>query len=171
MSSIDPSRPDIVAFMANASSTLGRALPAPKDVFHFGGKSPTLADQRLHLAVQGKKSATTSWPVPEPLHWGVGDLSVILDGAGAPRALMRTTSLVGCRFRDVEEEFALAEGEGDYETYRAGHIAFYRGQDGGEVFGEDSIVLCERFEVVYAVEGGKQGDGPVEEMDAVQTQQ
>ncbi|KAK3291099.1 PUA-like domain-containing protein [Chaetomium fimeti] len=159
MSAIDPSRPDIVAFMADASSALGRALPAPKDVFHFGGESAALADQRLRLAVQGKKSATTSWPVPEPLHWGVGDLSVIMDGAGVPRALMRTTSLIQCRFRDVEEDFGLAEAEGDYEAYRAGHVAFYRRQEGGEAFGEDSVVLCERFEVVYSVEGEKHEDG------------
>jgi uncharacterized protein YhfF len=166
MSSIDPSRSDIVAFMAGASSAVGRTLPAPKDVFHFGGSSPALADQRLRLAIQGKKSAATSWPVPEPLHWGVGDLSVILDGAGRPRALMRTTSLVQCLFRDVDEGFALAEAEGDYEAYRTGHFDFYRGQEGGETFGEDSIVLCERFEVLYSVDGSGQEDEPVEDVGA-----
>jgi uncharacterized protein YhfF len=156
MSAIDPSRPDIVAFMASASSALGRALPAPKDIFNFGGSSPALADERLRLAVQGKKTATTSWPVPDPLHWGVGDLSVILDGRGAPKALMRTTSFVQCRFRDVEEEFALAEAEGDYEAYRTGHIAFYGQQENGEAFGDESMVLCERFEVIYSTLGEKQ---------------
>src|SRR5690348_10436733 len=98
MSAIDPSRPDITAFMARASSALDRPLPAAKDVFNFGGSSATLADERLLLAVQGKKTATTSWPVPDPLYWGVGDLSVILDGRGAPKALMRTVSFVQCRF-------------------------------------------------------------------------
>ncbi|KAK3901834.1 PUA-like domain-containing protein [Staphylotrichum tortipilum] len=153
MSAIDPARPDIAAFMSAASSALGRPLPAPKDVFHFGGSSPALANERLELAIQGKKTATTSWPVPDPLYWGVGDLSVILNGSGTPRALMRTTSFVQCRFREVDEEFALAEAEGDYEAYRAGHIAFYQGQEDGEAFGDDSIVLCERFEVIYSVEG------------------
>ncbi|EAQ85543.1 predicted protein [Chaetomium globosum CBS 148.51] len=171
MSSVDPSRPDIVVFMARASATLGRALPPPKDIFHFGGSSPRLADERLHLAIEGKKSATTSWPVPEPLHWGVGDLSVILDGAGRPRALMRTTSLVQCSFRDVEEDFALAEAEGDYEAYRTGHVAFYREQEGGEAFGEDSIVLCERFEVIYSAEARGEDDGLVEDVGAGQNRQ
>jgi uncharacterized protein YhfF len=152
MSAIDPARPDIAAFMSAASSALGRPLPAPKDVFNFGGSSPALADERLQLAIQGKKTATTSWPVPDPLYWGVGDLSVIMDGSGTPRALMRTTSFVQCPFREVEEEFALAEAEGDYEAYRTGHIEFYRGQEKGEVFGDDSTVLCERFEVIYSVE-------------------
>ncbi len=159
MSAIDPARPDIVAFVARASGDLGRDFPAPKDVFSFGGTSPALADERLLLAIQGIKTATTSWPVPDPLHWGVGDLSVILDGKGKPRALMRTISFVQCRFCDVEEEFALAEAEGDYEAYRIGHIEFYRGQDGGHEFGEESIVLCERFEVIYSVESEGEKDG------------
>ncbi len=159
MSAIDPARPDIVAFVTEASANLGRVLPAPKDVFNFGGTSPALADERLLLAIQGKKTATTSWPVPDPLYWGVGDLSVILDGKGAPQALMRTTSFVQCRFRDVEEEFALAEAEGDYEAYRSGHIEFYRGQNRGHEFGEESIVLCERFEVIYSVGGESKEDG------------
>ncbi|KAG7285693.1 hypothetical protein NEMBOFW57_007986 [Staphylotrichum longicolle] len=162
MSAVDPSRPDIVAFMAAASSALGRDLPAPKDVFNFGGSSPADADERLLLAIQGKKTATTSWPVPDPLYWGVGDLSVILDGSGAPRALMRTVSFVQCRFRDVDEDFALAEAEGDYETYRTGHIDFYRRQENGEEFGEDSVVLCERFEVIYST--GRSEDVGVKEV-------
>ncbi|KAK4038573.1 PUA-like domain-containing protein [Parachaetomium inaequale] len=161
MSAIDPSRPDIVAFMAGASSALGCTLPPPKDVFNFGGPSPALADERLLLAVQGKKTATTSWPVPDPLYWGVGDMSVILDGKGAPTALMRTTSLVQCRFRDVDEEFALAEAEGDYEAYRTGHVTFYRLQENGEAFGDESVVLCERFEVIYSVLGEQQDVRPV----------
>lgn len=151
MSAVDPSRPDILAFMAAASSALGRSLPAPKDVFHFGGSSSALADERLLLAIQGKKTATTSWPVPHPLHWGVGDLSVILDGKGEPRALMQTTSFVQCRFCEVDEEFALAEGEGDYQAYLTGHMAFYRTQEKGDEFKEESVVLCERFEVIYSV--------------------
>jgi uncharacterized protein YhfF len=160
MSVVDPSRPDIIAFMAAACSALGRPLPAPKDVFNFGGSSPTAADERLLLAVQGKKSATTSWPVPDPLYWGVGDLSVILDGRGTPRALMRTTSFVQCKFRDVEEEFALAEAEGDYEAYRAGHFEFYGQQENGDQFGEESVVLCERFEVIYhSLEGMAEDTG------------
>jgi uncharacterized protein YhfF len=157
MSAIDPNRPDIVAFMATASAALGRPLPAPKDVFGFGGKNPVLTDELLGLAIQGKKTATTSWPVPDPLYWGVGDLSVILDGKGAPGAVMQTKSFVQCKFRDVEEEFGLAEAEGDYTSYRDGHIDFYRQQENGHEFGDDSIVLCERFEVIYPV--AAEGEG------------
>ncbi len=136
-----------------ASAALGRDLAAPKDVFAFGGANAALADELLELAVAGKKTATTSWPVPEPRYWDVGDLSVILDGRGVPAAVMRTVSFVECRFRDVAEDFALAEAEGDYDEYRRGHLAFYGRQADGHLFGDDSIVLCERFEVIYSVAG------------------
>lgn len=149
MSSVDPSRPDIQAFMAEASRTLGRDLPAPKDVFNFGGDNARVTDELLALAKEGKKTATTSWPIPSPLHWGVGDLSVILNGKGEPAAVMRTLSFVECKFKDVAEEFALAEAEGDYAAYRQGHIWFYGQQPNGQEFNDESMVLCERFEVVY----------------------
>lgn len=136
--------------MAKASKALGLDLAAPKDVFAFGGNNPRVTDELLQLAVQGKKTATTSWPIPQPLHWGTGDLSVILNSKGEPAAVMRTLSFVECKFRDVAEDFALAEAEGDYEDYRMGHIAFYRQGGNGHEFGEDSMVLCERFEVIYS---------------------
>ena len=149
MSAISPTRPDVTAFMAAASAALGQSLPAPKDVFNFGDNNMSNADKFLQLAIEGKKTATTSWPIPDPLYWGSGDLSVILDGQGKPAAVMRTTSLVTCKFKDVAEDFALAEAEGDYEAYRTGHIEFYRRQEGGDKFGDESLVLCERFEVIY----------------------
>lgn len=70
---------------------------------------------------------------------------------------MRTLSFRICRFKDVEVDFALAEAEGDYESYRRGHVEFYREQGGGkegEVFGEESLVLCELFEVIYPGRSG-----------------
>ena len=44
-----------------------------------------------------------------------------------PRALKQATSFMQCRFREVDEEFALAEAGGDDEAYRLGHIEFYWG--------------------------------------------
>lgn len=158
MSSVDPNRPDIQAFMAKASKALHRTLPAPKDVFSFGGgdnnnnnnNTSLISDELLALALAGKKTATTSWPIPQPTpHWGVGDLSVILNGKGEPAAVMQTVSLVECRFKDVAEDFALAEAEGDYEAYRRGHFWFYGQQRDGHEFNDESMVLCERFVVIY----------------------
>src|SRR4051794_41868309 len=44
---------------------------------------------------------------------GVGDLGVILDGAGRPLCVVRTTAVEVRAFGDVDEEFAWTEGEGD----------------------------------------------------------
>jgi uncharacterized protein YhfF len=148
-SAVDPNRQDVAAFMAEASQALGYELPAPKDVFWFGGTNPTLSDRLLEYAIEDKKTATTSWPVPDPLYWGPGDYSVILNGKGEPKAVMRTISFVQCQFQDVAEDFALAEAEGDYEAYRSGHAWFYGQGPNGHEFGDESIVLCERFEIVY----------------------
>ncbi|KAK0617715.1 PUA-like domain-containing protein [Immersiella caudata] len=161
-STISPLRPDITTFMHLASARLGIPLPPPKDVFDFAhGGPPSQTNLFAARAIRGEKTATTSWPIPDPLYWSVGDLSVILDGEGKPAAVMRTLSFRKCMFEDVEEEFALAEGEGDYEEYRKGHFEFYRRTEGevGEKFGEKSMVLCERFEVIFPrredVEGGR----------------
>lgn len=155
MSETDPARPDIVTFMARAASELKTTLAPPKDVCKFGD-NPALADELLGLLLQGKKTSTTTWPIPETLHWGVGDLSVILDGRGDPRAIIRTTSFVRCRFGDVAEDFALAEGEGDYEQWREGHIRYFKRVEGGKGFSEEVEVLCEWFEVVYPVLHGRE---------------
>ena len=42
----------------------------------------------------------------------VGDLSVILDGAGAPLCVIRITDVETRRFGDVDEEFAWTEAAG-----------------------------------------------------------
>jgi uncharacterized protein YhfF len=149
MSSVDPTRPDVVAFMTKASKELGVELAPPKDVFGFGGSYTKLTDELLAKAIAGEKTATTSWPIPDPMHWDIGDLSVILNGKGEPAAIMRTLSFVECKFKDVAEDFALAEAEGDYDSYREGHLRFYGRQENGHLFGDESMVLCERFEVIY----------------------
>ncbi|KAL9616769.1 MAG: hypothetical protein Q9160_008394 [Pyrenula sp. 1 TL-2023] len=149
MSTVDPTTPTIVAFMKKASQELATDLPAPKDVFAFGMGNAKLSETSLANVLRGDKTATTSWPIPNPLHWGVGDLSVILNGKGEPAAIMKTLSFRECKFKDVEESFGLAEGEGSFQDYRQGHFRFYGLQKEKGVFTDESWVLCERFEVVY----------------------
>ena len=77
----------------------------------------------------------------------VGEVSVILDGAGVPRCAIRTTEVEIMAFEDVGEAFARAEGEGDlsYEWWRDAHEAYYR-REGSWAPGMK--VVCERFELV-----------------------
>lgn len=127
------------------------------DVFAFGD-SPALQDELLALVLHGPKRATAGFlleleaeglPLPE-----VGGHSVILDGSGRPRCVIRTTSVEVTPFREVDERFAWDEGEDDRSlaAWRAGHASYFTRACArlGRTFGEDLPVVLERFELVWA---------------------
>jgi uncharacterized protein YhfF len=115
------------------------------------GSDPVHADRMLELVLAGTKTAMTSarseyeadgQDLPEP-----GDLSIVLDGAGHPRALIRTTDVRVVPFVDVDAEHARAEGEGDgsVEQWRAAHRDLL---SGGAVADDRVAVVLERFRVL-----------------------
>ena len=84
-------------------------------------------------------------PLPE-----VGELSIILDGSGAPRAVLETTEVVTVPFDQVTAEHARSEGEGDrtLAAWRQIHERFWtEHSDGG--FAPDMPVVCERFRLIH----------------------
>lgn len=124
--------------------------PAPYEnavTFQFGD-TPELADELLALVLSGVKTATCGAlrdfndkePVPE-----AGRRDVVLDGSGRPACVIETTSVLIQRFDQVDEAFALAEGEGPYEAWRDAHIAYF-GRNGG--YQPDMVLVCERFRLV-----------------------
>ena len=79
-------------------------------------------------------------------------LGIVLDGDGHPRALVDTTAVEIVPFDKVDDDHALAEGEGDrtLASWRAGHERFFREHDPhGRGFRPDMPVVLERFEVLY----------------------
>ncbi len=121
------------------------------------GDGPELADELLTLVLDGTKTATASAlaeyeNADEPLP-RAGDLSIVLDGAGHPRALLRTTQVETVAFDDVPAEHARAEGEGDrtLESWRREHERYWRRVlvPQGHEFDARMPVLLERFEVLY----------------------
>lgn len=119
------------------------------------GADPDQADRLLALVLDGTKTATASAfedyteddPVPER-----GALSIVLDGAGHPRALLATTEVEVVPFDQVDAEHAAAEGEGDRSLaqWRADHERFFTTVDPlGRGFRNDMPVVLERFEVLY----------------------
>ena len=76
------------------------------------GDSPELADELLALILAGGKRATCSSlaACEADIMPTVGEVSVILDGAGVPRCAIRTTEVEIMAFEDVGEDFARAEG-------------------------------------------------------------
>lgn len=144
------------AFVASGTAEAATAAGASYSAWPFGSGSE-MADELLELVLSGRKRATAGalWsyehegePVPAP-----GDYSIILDGTGRARCVIRTTHVEIVPFSDVDEAFAAAEGEGDLslEYWREGHWKFFSQELAG--FGRSPEpgmpVVCERFEVVF----------------------
>lgn len=119
----------------------------------FGG-TPDEADALLALVLSGRKTATASarWEYDDagaPLP-AVGDLSIVLDGAGRPRALLSTTAVDVVPFDEVGAEHAAAEGEGSLEEWRAAHARFFADSARGSSreMAPDMPVVLERFRLL-----------------------
>lgn len=145
--------PEIARFWADARAALPHLPEAPPEAWAFGATTEH-ADGLLGLVLEGVKTATASAledyeadgePVP-----AVGDLSIILDGGGAPRAVLEVTGIDIIPFDQVSDEHAHAEGEDDrtLATWRRIHERFWR-EFATTDFRPDMPVVCERFRVVH----------------------
>ena len=126
------------------------------DAYSYG--YPEMADEILEALLRGDKRATTGLhclyalenePLPQ-----VGDYSVILDSKGLPHCITRITKIEITPFRDISEEYAFIEGEGDksLKYWRDAHReVFVREcrEDAGIAFTEDMECVCEYFDVLY----------------------
>ena len=131
----------------------GEALAPPAWSF---GATPEQAEELVGLVLAGTKTATAGalWDYEhehEPLP-RVGDLTIILDGAEHPRALIEVTHVDVVPFDAVDAEHARLEGEGDLslEHWRRVHERFFTDHathDRG--FSADMPVVVERFRVLY----------------------
>lgn len=118
--------------------------------FRFGDNRE-LCDALLALVRTGRKTATCSAlrqfddePMPQ-----VGRVDIALDWDGNPALAIETTDLKICRFDEVDEAFALAEGENDsLAGWRVAHEVYFA-RNGG--FSNDMMVVCERFRLVEDV--------------------
>ena len=128
----------------------------PYTSWYFGGDKET-ADELAELVLSGTKRATASLyesyvfedePIPK-----VGDYSIITDWEGEAKCIIQTTAINICPFKEVTEEFARREGEGDKSLtfWRDVHRHFFSLEcnDMSKTFNEEMLVICEEFEVVY----------------------
>ena len=143
-------------FWAEFVATTG--INGPFEAWAFGDESTVdLATELALLVRDGPKRATAGLaaeyevenePLPE-----IGDLSVILDGQGAPVCVIRTTLVEIRKFGDVDEAFAWDEGEGDrsLEWWRRAHLSFFRRR--GILVEEETLMVLERFELLWPTPG------------------
>src|SRR4051812_47433862 len=96
-----------------------------KDAFKFGASADWLAD----LVVEGKKTATTSgfvfYELEKEAIPQAGEYYIILSGEEVPVAVIQIQSVEVVPMNEVTEEFALAEGEGDYRFWWDAHEKFF----------------------------------------------
>ncbi|MDR2895654.1 MAG: ASCH domain-containing protein [Propionibacteriaceae bacterium] len=138
---------DLEVFMG---TPWGEAVPPPTWSF---SDDPAVADELLDLVLTGKKVATSSLerdyidhhePLPE-----IGDLSILVDSAGQPHALIRDVEVKRCRFDEITPTQAAAESEGDLslEQWRDAHRKLW--SDSGTGVDGATMVVWERFKVLY----------------------
>lgn len=146
----------VTTYWGAVRDTIPGAPEATPAAWAFGATAAH-ADGLLALVLAGTKTATAgayddytvegeAIPVP-------GDLSIILDGTGTPRAVIRTTHVDTVRFDAVTAAHAHAEGEGDrtLAAWRDIHERFWTEHAlPGVTFSPTMLVVCERFELVTA---------------------
>ena len=151
---------EIARVRANLNRLAVYSGPTPLDILRppdwSFGSSPEMADELLDLVLAGTKTATASAlsdydadgeQVPR-----AGDLSIVTDGAGHPRALIVTTDVQVVPFDEVTAAHAYAEGEGDRSLgfWRTVHARYFTelGADPAVPMGRLPVV-CELFRVLY----------------------
>jgi uncharacterized protein YhfF len=132
------------------------------------GDSDELAEEFASLVMAGTKRAHASLP----RDFGArgrrfprrGDLSVVLDGARAPRCVIRCVDVDVKRMAEVDERFAWDSGGGDRSLrwWVSAHLRYFRRQAAREGFsvGADTELVLERFEVVWPLELADSPAGP-----------
>ena len=123
------------------------------NTFTFGD-SEKLCSHLLSLVRSGQKTATCgalcdfqdgTEAMPEE-----GRIDIALHWNGQPALAIETTSLTIVRFKDVNESFALAEGENEtLDGWRGDHQMYFE-RNGG--FDPDMLLVCERFKLLAVCE-------------------
>ncbi|MEQ5776873.1 ASCH domain-containing protein [Thalassospira sp. NFXS8] len=136
-----------MAVMSEALKCLTQRYPTAA-TFKFGD-SAGLCASLVGLVRAGKKVATcgalrdyqNGEAMPE-----VGRRDIALNWDDTPALVIETVEIIQCRFDEISEEMALAEGEDDsLEEWRVGHSAYFE-RNGG--FSPDMQIVWERFRLI-----------------------
>ncbi|CAN5923714.1 hypothetical protein BH11MYX3_BH11MYX3_00160 [soil metagenome] len=128
------------------------------DVWSFGDR-PEMAATLVHLVACGEKRVTMGWVDAArcdgtPLAYE-GGVSVVTDGFGFPRVVLRTVEVRVVPFGEVDAASAAGEGEGDlsHADWREGHVAYFTREAArlGLVFDDHAKISVERFELLHVV--------------------
>lgn len=114
------------------------------------------ANELAELVVNETKKATASLYLSymnEDELPKTGDISIIINWSGEAQCIIKTTNIEIVPYKDVTEDFAATEGEGDrsLEYWRRAHWSYFSREmkEIGKEPTDDMLVVCEKFEVVY----------------------
>ncbi len=118
-----------------------------------------IEEELIELIKSGKKVATSSlydaYEIEEEELPKVGTISVVNNNDGNAECIVKLTKVEIVKFNEVTKEHALKEGEGDLslEFWRTGHEKFfineYKEYGLNDKFNEDTLIVCEEFEVIF----------------------
>ncbi len=119
------------------------------ETFTFGD-SRELCDRLLELVREGKKVATCealrAFEKGDEAMPVAGRRDIALNWDGSPALALETVSVELTRFCDVEESFALAEGEDEtLQGWQDAHRSYFE-RSGG--FEPEMMLVCERFRLI-----------------------
>lgn len=129
------------------------------EAWQFGA----MPDKLAQLVLEGKKTATASaydqyLLHDEPLPSADSQpYDLILNSKDEPVCIIKTNKVTVLPFKEVSADHAYKEGEGDRSLayWRKVHWELFSQWLAADdlTFTEDSLVVCEEFEVVYRPEG------------------
>jgi len=141
-------------FLGSNSDFSTKAIP-PSYYFCDNKKD---ADECADLVVKDikKATATSLWyfqkhneSLPK-----VGDLAIVTDWKGNPKAIIKTTKIEHVAFNHITAEFAEIEGEGDKSLryWKKVHQAYYEREmeTYSDEFDENMIIVCEHFRRIHS---------------------
>ncbi|WP_432147711.1 ASCH domain-containing protein [Streptomyces sp. bgisy029] len=126
-----------------------------------------LRDQLVAAVLSGEKVSTSGLLAEYELEGEelppVGERSALIDSEGREVAVLEMTEVRVLPLGEVDLQHALDEGEGyrSVAEWRAGHEAFWHGEEMREAMGDPAftvddgtMIVAERFRVVERLEGG-----------------
>lgn len=102
-------------------------------------------DQLVELVLSGEKVATTCIYDENDIPL-IDEESILIYNDGRKACITKTKQIIITEFKNINEELALLEGEGNYECWKKSHKQYFTSIDSN--FNEDTKVLFELFEVV-----------------------
>ncbi|RPF26839.1 ASCH domain-containing protein [Georgenia muralis] len=117
------------------------------------GETAEQADELVALVLAGRRTATSSalweWEAEDEDLPRPGDLAIVCDGAGLPRALVRTDAVEVVPFDAVDAEHARAEGEPSLDSWRREYRDHLAAAVAPRQLAPDVPLVLERFTVLH----------------------